>query len=486
MKQFILLILVFLISILYINAQNYQTVRSGRIAFFNNDQGRIKCIRIDSVGFDKDSVLFPMHNIQQLDYNCFTPKGNSWMGKKVIIKNNGVNLFFNNNNDTIRINTRAKVGESWTLFEIKDSIKIIAEVKSAEIQAVLNQPDSVKTIGFKVYVKNELVNHHYLSEKTLMISKNDGFVRMMNFNVFPKMPNASSFEILEPFDLVGLTNPERGVQNLTWFKVHDFQPGDVLHVLTKEWDWTNNRGYYYTWKTSWEFLERKDSKDSVYYRIERKESLEKIVEKWDNISYAFTHDTISEVYKPDSLFDKLPDEPIVINNGADTYGMINDGTFINKSKTGLVIRQFPDENCWYFLFWDGGGPGYYLKGLGGPYYGNNEINRGYEKSVVYYKKGDTTWGIPLVITSVNKFKTEDNVMTYPNPAANFVIIENRSGKAEKYIVSLIDLQGREVIKKEIVISNSYKVDISFLKEGAYLLKLQNQDTMFSKEIIRRL
>lgn len=485
MKQFILLILVFLISILYINAQNYQTVRSGRIAFFNNDQGRIKCIRIDSVSFDKDSVLFPMHNIQQIDYNCFTPKGNSWMGKKVIIKNNGVNLFFNNNNDTIRINTRAKVGESWTLFEIKDSIKVIAEVKSAEIQAVLNQPDSVKTIGFKVYVKNELVNHHYLSEKTLMISKNDGFVRMMNFNVFPKVPNSSSFDILEPFDLVGLTNPERGVQNLTWFRVYDYQVGDELHIVSRSWDWSYTPGYSTTYNTKLKYLEKKVSKDSVFYRVEKEESkLSKIGINGSTI-YTYSHDTLTEVYKPDTLFDKLPDEPIIVDNGADTYGMVSDGIFINKSKSGLELRQVDNDSCWHFLIWDGGGPGYYLKGLGGPYYGYNEINRGDEKSLVYYKKGNLTWGTPLVITGIDRLETSDEIMVYPNPAADFIMIESRSGKADKYMISLTDLQGREVVKKETVISTKYKLDISFLKVGAYLLKVQNGKTQFSKMVIKK-
>lgn len=485
LKQLSFLVALFLSNLLIVSGQNWQTVRSGRIAYFDSDQGWIKCIRIDSVSFDKDSVLFPMHNIQQLDHDCFTPKGNPWMGKKVIIKNNGANLFFNNNNDTIRINTRAKIGDSWILFEIKDSIKVIAEVKSAEIQTILGEADSVKTIDFKVYDKNGPTTIHPLNEKTIILSKNSGFVKAMSFNEFPEDREFTYFENLDVLTLIGLTNPVRGVQNLTWLGVHDYQVGDELHTLSKRWDWSAKPEYYNTLKTIWKILERKESKDSVFYRIERKESLEKIVEKWDNISYTFTHDTISQVFKPNSIFDKLPGEPIVTNYIANTNVIINEGAFIKKFPSDQPINKSSDDSCWHYLIWDGGGPGYYLKGLGGPYYEYNEINRGDEKALVYYKKGAATWGTPLVITGVQNLEKENQVKIYPNPAADFVTIEDLSGKAANYVLQLIDMQGREVLKNSITITNSYRLDLSSLTEGAYLLKLQNGETQISRMIVKK-
>lgn len=485
MKQLVSFVSILFMSILCLYSQDWQPVRSGRIALFDDDQGRIKSIRIDSVKFDRDSVLFPMFNIQQLDYNCFTPRGNSWMGKRVIIQSNGVNLFFNNENDTIRINTRAKVGESWTLFEIKDSIKIIAEVKSAEIQDILGESDSVKTIGFKVYEKNVLEEHHHLSDESLIISKNYGFVRMMNFKVFPKEPNALTSEILESFNLIGLTNPNRGVQNLTWLGVHDFQVGDELHVVNNSWNWSIVPGFRNALKSSFKFLERKESKDSVFYRIERKESLEKAIERWDNKTYSFIHDTITQVYKPNIRFDKLPGEPIVIDNGADAYGMFIEGAFIKKDMYGPTIRHSFNDSCWHLLNWHGGDPGYYLKGLGGPYYGWNEVISGGERALVYYKKGSATWGTPLVITGVESLSNEDQLKVYPNPAADFVTIENTSGRTESYILRVIDLQGREVWSNPISISNSYRLDLTAFKGGVYLLKLQNGDSQISRMFVKK-
>lgn len=476
---------IFLLNVICLQAQDYQTVRSARIAYFQNDMGKVECIRIDSVKFHADSILLPMPQIRYTGDRCFTPKGNSWIGKKVIIQNEGTNLFFNWNNDTIRIKTNAWVNESWTVFEIKDSIKIIAEVTKVDNITVLEELDSVKTIGFQVYDKNGIAKSHYLNGKSLIISKKYGFVRLMNFNFFPHKPAFNYDDDLESFSLIGLTNPHKGVQNLTWLGVHDYQVGDELHVISNSWNWSVVPGYRNELKTIWKFLERIESIDSVFYRIERKELLKRSVEKWDNISYTFTHDTITAVYKPDSLFDKLPGEPIVSNYGADINVMINEGTFIKKITSYQPIRKSLDDSCWHQLIFDGGGPGYYLKGLGGPYYEWNEIISGDDRALVYYKKGTAKWGTPLVITDVKSIEKDDQLKVYPNPASDFIILENISGRTENYILQVIDMQGREVFRNAIEIANSYRLDLSSFREGVYLLKLQNGEKQVSRMIIKK-
>jgi hypothetical protein len=74
-----------LISIPLFNGfgQNYQTVSSNRIAYFENQHKNVRSIRIDSAKYQTDSILYPFSVIQQLDYNCFSPKVASWIGEKV-------------------------------------------------------------------------------------------------------------------------------------------------------------------------------------------------------------------------------------------------------------------------------------------------------------------------------------------------------------------------------------------------------------------
>lgn len=500
MKRFGLFLSVMIISILSLHAQHWQTVRSGRVALFNNDPGYVQSIRIHYKAFDGDSTLVSMRTIQQYNSNCFSPYGYSWIGEKVVIQNNGANLFFNNSKDTIRFNTRAGVNVSWTAFERKDSIKIIAQIESADTLTFLGVKDSVKTIGFQVFDKNGIVSRHYLNDKTLILSKNYGFVRMMNFRVFPEEPATPSFEILMVYHLIGLTNPDLGVQNLTKLKVYDFNPGDELHTFY-EWSECCNKGDSTRIKTKLKYLERKDAKDSVVYRVARQQSVYKTFGLNDSISYVYVNDTIRQVYTPDSLFDKLPGEPIITETSipgdpiftetsAFAYTMINENP-LSKRDYSMMNRIFRgDFICWHRIEGEACfSIPIYLKGLGGPYFSctNPEGAGGGESSqLVYYKKGSSTWGTPLTITSVKNLEKEDQVKVYPNPAADFVTIENRSGKAGKYIISLTDMQGRAVLKNETAISTTYKVDLSLLKPGAYLLKLQHQEIQFSKVIIKKL
>lgn len=285
MRRLKLLFASVLMCFINLNAQDYQTVKSDRIAFFNSQYGNIKCIRIDSAIFKKDSIFYPFSNIQQLDYECFSPYSYSWIGKKVLIQSNGYNLFFNKRNDTIKINTSAKLNESWIAYELQDSIRIIAKVINHDILEFLGLHDSVKTIGFQVYDKEMTSLVHNLNDMSITISKNYGSVRMLNFSLFPNFESDFFNEQLEYFNLIGLSKPKIGVQNLTWLDVYDFQVGDELHILYESSDWVPNFGYYTKRKTKFKYLERLESQDSLVYRLEREESTFRRIEKWDSTTY---------------------------------------------------------------------------------------------------------------------------------------------------------------------------------------------------------
>jgi len=77
----------------------------------------------------------------------------SWIGKRVIIKDNGDNLNFNRENDTITIKTKATLNLSWTAYKLMDSIAIVARVTDYNTLSFLGQMDTVKTIKFQVLIR---------------------------------------------------------------------------------------------------------------------------------------------------------------------------------------------------------------------------------------------------------------------------------------------------------------------------------------------
>jgi hypothetical protein len=151
MKCIKLSLLLYLFSSWLLFGQNYQPVNLKRISYFDNHYRSIKCIRIDSVIFLEDSTLYPFSNIRPTEDGCFTPYGDSWVGEKIIKKENGLNIFFNRDHDSIKLNTTALLNESWTAYYIPDSIRIIATLISHDTMSFLGQLDSVKTIAFQVY-----------------------------------------------------------------------------------------------------------------------------------------------------------------------------------------------------------------------------------------------------------------------------------------------------------------------------------------------
>jgi hypothetical protein len=132
-----------------------------------------------------------------------------------------------------------------------------------------------------------------------------------------------------------------------------------------------------------------------------------------------------------------------------------------------------DDSCWVLAeTGDGCGISYeYLKGLGGPYYKCIMYMYIEETKLVYYKKGDVSWGIPLVITGVQDKLDEENILVFPNPAHDNLTIRIKDFNRTE-VFEILDITGRIIVKTNIV-SEESKVKIEDLKPGTYVYRLRN-------------
>jgi Secretion system C-terminal sorting domain len=468
MKIFIYIFLFALISIPNLYSQDYQTVNSGRIAYFNSSVKNIKSLRFDSVKFQNDSILFPFAVIQEINDYCFSPYNASWIGNKVIIKENGENIFFNQNYDSIYINTKANFGDKWIAFQIDDSLVIEATILKHDTLSFLTIVDSVKTIGFQVYDKSMNSIEFEINNMSILMSKHYGFVRTMNFYLFPNIYAEHPFDKFEEFNLIGLSKPEVGIQNLTWFKVNDFQVDDELHIIDKSSSWGNSYGYSITNKAIYRYLNRKNYPDSIVYIYSRKQSIE--TEYSDSSSFIFIYDTIKKRIEKDPYFDKLPEEPIIENEITYNYFMTNESPLSKMILTGLAFSGTPIDTCWYQIMFDGClSDNKYLNGLGGPYYFcTNTFSLGEtERKLVYYKKGDIIWGNPLSITGIEKFNISKYLCIYPNPASDQIQVHGAKQNITK--LEIIDINGKTVLTLNEIIGNN--IEISQLSKGLYFVNI---------------
>jgi len=87
------------------------------------------------------------------------------------------------------------------------------------------------------------------------------------------------------------------------------------------------------------------------------------------------------------------------------------------------------------------------------------------------------------VLSIKKSILENAIAIYPNPTKDYINIDINSNNVNLIKVSIIDNQGKEVIKK---VNNLKTIDISKLASGIYFIKLKsNSNTSITRKIIKQ-
>ena len=454
-------------------AYDYQTVYSHRTAIFADINKNLRGMRIDSVSLSgQDSVFYPLKNIQPVDSICFNPYGASCLGSKIIIKPCW-NYFFNKDNDTIKIKTDAKLKESWTLHT-RNFIIQKAYVYSIDTLSVFGVLDSVKTIKLSAHGFGTSSASYPQGE--IKLSKKFGLINIYNLPDFPSYNNYSPFaNKLSPFNLAGITNPILGVQNLTWFDVFDFQAGDEIHsryvyYITQAGPATERVKY-----TILKYLSRQNYNDSIVYNVDAT-TVDSSFYGNSVTSHAYSRGIYRTTINRNQLFDILPQESFVRSNYIGNAAM-NMNSIPCKSLSQIAPYN-SIKNCWtnWVNYNDDAcnfaGPNEYYKGLGGPYFSSTSgcwiiDTSGEENKLIYYKKGLTTWGVPLVISGINQPKAESNITILPNPATDKITISNLT---EPSTVELLDLKG-SVMQRTTVNASENTINLSQYDKGLYLYRI---------------
>jgi len=465
-----------------LTAQNYQTVVSTNTTTFIGNQ--VESIRIDSsfvvMG---DSIFYPFYNIQHVGYDCFLPFSYSWIGKKIIIKENGYNYFINKDNDTVKINTLAQLNENWVAYETSNII-IMAEVIKHDTLSFLGQTDSAKTISFTAYNQSMDSISHPVNTMTIIISENFGLLKTVNFSQFAE--NTSPYSILQMYNLLGMSSPPIGLVNLTWREIYDFEIGDEIHIVKGSSYISSSINYITEGYEMYIYLDKTTFPDSVIYKVVR--TLQTVNRENSTITKnEYIHDTVISVCKsnPYSNLDKLSGEVIGDYNLTEVrieFGDVPMKTFpsyIDIHRNG----QNEEDSCWIEVIKDGCFPSkYYLQGLGGPYHNCDYfMNRGY-RELKYYKKGDKTWGTPLSIDNIKRDNT-NLVKVYPNPASDNIHIEIGNEEWVGGTIQIMNFMGQVVFTNTLT-SNKETISIEHLSSGLYIIQYNVNNQIFHFKFIK--
>jgi hypothetical protein len=453
MKKINLLVFVFMSTFGYISAQNYQTVFQDRAIYFNNGSSQ-ESARFDSV-YDNPTQLIPFTIVRQIDTDCFSPLEPSRLGRFVILRENGYNDFITYTYDTIKIKTDALLNESWIFF--RDSMyEVTASVSSISEESLFGVNDSVKNITLQFKDLNGVPVNHYFNDITIKLSKNYGLKQWFDFALFPNHETSASI------NLTGLTNPNVGLTNFTWFETFDFQPGDELHIYEED----RNPDYFYTRKFVYKYIERNDYNDSIKYYIDR----ESVIKNHYSNSITYTHDTIKQKISRNDPYDHyLPMEPY-LNDYEIWYYFLDNS--VTKSISDFS-HFYPFEDSCFFETNPTWGHEFnaYLKGLGGPYYNNSYgVQYSYERSLIYYKKDGISYGTPFNLLGVdNQFEIQQSFTLFPNPAIDQVTISYHQEGI--YTLEFVNLLGK-LVQTETITNSGQTINISSLNSGMYLYRVK--------------
>jgi hypothetical protein len=445
----------------------YQTVYSNRKAYFKTNFGTIETLRIDSAECQGDTILYPMRTMQLVGNDCYEADGGGFAGKKIII-GKAWNYYFNEVGDTIRIKTNARLSESWTMFHRPD-ITVLATVTAWDTLSVLGVPDSVKTITLHVYDLTMKPLPHQLEGKNLLISKNFGWVKMPNIIYFPLDRYHLNWLISSEQTLAGIINPKMGVQNLTWFEVNDFQVGDEFHYESY-FSYLMSGGDAGDEKKILKILYREDSQNYIKYVIDVKRLFNHYTSGFSVPETIFEHYTDSQIIRPDLSFEIEPGIPLWTEDST-VIGIFRVFGF-NRYDIPTIYHLY--EKCWFkseviddacnYISYDKGRG--LVKKSGGCFmeFGQDETKQ------VYYKKGDKTWGVPLVLTDILKPEDKSVVKVFPNPVTDYFYIDLASNTADCYI-RLFDINGLLIRKFQLQEAEN-QLNLMNLSEGMYLYQIE--------------
>jgi hypothetical protein len=458
-------------------SQNYRLIDANRIRTYGTVDSNYIFIKVDSVFASGDDTTYYFNRLIDTVYqpDCLINYADtSVLGKKMIINSDSsaTHIFFNENGDSIFIETLVSVGDTWILYTFEDSSYIKATVVSKAPLGILpNITDTVARLHLNVYSNSDvLLSDTFPNEKKFDITKNYGLIEFYDFNDFPE----DTFLIL----LKGISDPDTAMVDVDAENAFNFQLGDEFHFREVLSD---GESYLRQSAIKYYILNKYQYSDSVVYdavhvqidSLSNPTSPTAVTFVWDTVTLTYNYDDyafldtieltlfeaqqfgFSDWRQNDSLYEGIPFKLVY-----DWFEYNPDDSCLsNAGNTYLPEQQYGD-------------------GLGlMHYFDSTAINNYYQLDMVFFHKGLKEWGIPYDFSELLLIAngTEDNlnsVNIFPNPASESIVISNLPKLESHVYINIYDLQGRQLIRAHISTISEQSINISSLKQGAYIIGIE--------------
>ncbi|MDP1622586.1 MAG: T9SS type A sorting domain-containing protein [Bacteroidales bacterium] len=483
-----LIFTLFLIAPILLNAQNYTNICSPGPAFYKKmNTNVLKAYRTTSytIPVSGDTIFYSFATIRDTAAECKDTTKGSILGRKIYRESaNYLFYFFNKDNDTIYINAKAVLNDTWRFVKLTSGTFLEAKVVSIAPDSVMGVLDDMMKIELQAKRNDGTLLTSPWNGTYLKLSKHYGLARTFDMTNVP-------FDTTH-YTIVGKLKPVIGIQEFGWKEVYNYNIGDVLHFSGYTNSFTGGTS------TTWKEIQNVFSKttygannDSVIYKFDRCRST--ITNPGNN--HVYMRDTITIKYRftvmaNDSTILRYPDQFKRQNVYASQFDRYMKA-FNNRQTKKVTEDKYRFLNS-CFLIPSGNVLLYrnYSEGLGvTEYYRDDQSTQDFHR-LVYFKKGSETWGNPVgtecsPILDVDEYPIagSSQVRILPNPFKNQAQIVIDGFKiTEDLRFVLYNLVGKEVLRIKINSSIS-TIERKNLPTGLYIYTLTGKEVTVKGKLV---
>ncbi len=485
MKNLLLLLLIS--ASLIAEGQNYQCLQAGTKHYFTNGNGYLRGIRIDSVRTMGDTtVYYPFHTPRgaydpglPLTTSSLDTNGGSWLGKRVLQKGDGTFIFDSYWNDSVIIKTQANAGDSWVFYRDTSPLYYKATMLGVDTMTVLGAIDSVRKILITAHNPSGIVTTDPLDSFQIILSKNKGFVRVMDLYTFPYHKPDSTYRLGLDFFLDRSTNTVGTINGYIGSPVGPNTTVTSFNLV----DFVNpNEQQLHNWNVGDVFYSDNELGIPIFGTVTYTYLSDTVTDKVVSghyINYTISGSTFAcptPPYYPCSLICKsgmysFSDSiyPII-----DTVQMPEDWHYHGK-----YIFYAPGDSgfCSHAPAYSSVLPGYrpslgwvyevssYKLGIGKTEFIHNDGDPTYETDkLLFYKIGSVTCGSTLRLPGGNSVTPQSLYTIFPNPATEELTI--KTTLTQPYILTLQNMLG-ETVQTIRSASQEQTINVAALPAGVY-------------------
>lgn len=475
-------------------AQNYKPFQDSTLYSY----GRFMSIKVE------DRRDYPTHTSYTLidqalgqgggDHYQFKILPNHWLGKEVIEYKNarGSMGFITRGDDTLLIKYAAKPGESWEVTKLTSGGYLRGIVTMVDYDSLMKGTlaDSLKYIEFQAYDQLNLPATHAWNGQKIILSKNFGLFNFIHLAEFPQFETHPLFNCsLSGYDSGTI---EHGYKDLTFRDIFDYQPGMELHF--REASGNINSGSTVEKLEAWHINQVTWlNPDSV--RLEYDLFFKNYPTSANPILYYYgTRGKIISSKHPDNQM--VTKHPGQMNLTLLQYpGKIEVAFNFPNFSTDSTGKQIGNpflirDSLNYEMGVANGSKGKeYQKGLGMTRDYFYDCDSWDFRRLVYYKRGNVTWGDPHTLVSREKPQSNPfDLSLYPNPATEQTHLVFNLPAPARTSVSIYSIEGKRLVQNNLGLLSKGKQRVQLplsLSPGLYFIQVESQGRYSREKLIIR-